>query len=217
MGEILQVLIGKAKVEGEEELRKIVVALNGLAGLAVIEQNNQEAISLYKEALALARENFDDFRVDPLLNLHINHNLAELLRASSEDLQECPLKEQTSEVHGARKRKETSPADSGLCGIKRKKICENSRSSLMTDNPETSKEDKNINTQVCGSEEMDVENDSGCHTSSVCLADGCLKNTCNSIREKYLSVFTSKLLIAQKDFSASFTEVVFLLLYFSCT
>ncbi|EEC82693.1 hypothetical protein OsI_27351 [Oryza sativa Indica Group] len=184
MGEILQVLIGKAKVEGEEELRKIVVALNGLAGLAVIEQNNQEAISLYKEALALARENFDDFRVDPLLNLHINHNLAELLRASSEDLQECPLKEQTSEVHGARKRKETSPADS-----------------------ETSKEDKNINTQVCGSEEMDVENDSGCHTSSVCLADGCLKNTCNSIREKYLSVFTSKLLIAQKDFSASFTEV----------
>ncbi|EEE67827.1 hypothetical protein OsJ_25598 [Oryza sativa Japonica Group] len=184
MGEILQVLIGKAKVEGEEELRKIVVALNGLAGLAVIEQNNQEAISLYKEALALACENFDDFRVDPLLNLHINHNLAELLRASSEYLQECPLKEQTSEVHGARKRKETSPADS-----------------------ETSKEDKNINTQVCGSEEMDVENDSGCHTSSVCLADGCLKNTCNSIREKYLSVFTSKLLIAQKDFSASFTEV----------
>ncbi|XP_015695228.2 E3 ubiquitin-protein ligase SHPRH [Oryza brachyantha] len=207
MGEILQVLIGKAKVEGEEELRKIVVALNGLAGLAVIEQKNQEAISLYKEALALACENFDDFRVDPLLNLHINHNLAELLRDSSEYLQECPLKEQTFEAHGGRKRKETSPVDSDMCGIKRTKMCENSRSSLMTDSPETSKEDENIDAQVCKNREMDVENDSGCHSSSVCLADSCLKKTCNSIREKYLSVFTSKLLIAQKDFSASFTEV----------
>ncbi|KAG8079306.1 hypothetical protein GUJ93_ZPchr0007g5579 [Zizania palustris] len=209
MGEILQVLIGKAKVEGEEELRKIIVALNGLAGIAVIEQKNQEAISLYKEALTLARENFDDFRVDPLLTLHINHNLAELLRASSEYLQECPLKlkEQTSEVHGRRKRKETSPADSELCGIRRNKICGNNRSSLITGNPETTEEDKNIITQVCASVEVDVDNDAGCHSLSECLTDGCLRKTCNAIREKYLSVFTSKLLIAQKDFRASFTEV----------
>uniref|UniRef100_A0A0D9X2Z0 RING-type domain-containing protein n=1 Tax=Leersia perrieri TaxID=77586 RepID=A0A0D9X2Z0_9ORYZ len=206
MGEILQVLIGKAKIEGEEELRKTVVALNGLAGLAVIEHKNQEAISLYKEVLALTRENFDDFRVDPLLNLHINHNLAELLRASSDYLQECQLKEQTFEVHGGRKRKETSPVDSDLCGIKRNKICENSRSSLNADNPETSEDDKNINTQVCTCGEIDSDN-AGCQSSSVCLADGCLRKTCNSIREKYLLVFTSKLLTAQEDFSTSFTEV----------
>ncbi|KAF8656558.1 hypothetical protein HU200_060619 [Digitaria exilis] len=109
MDEILQVLIAKAKIEGEEELRKIVFALNGLAGLAAIEQRNQKAISLYKEALALAHENIDDFRVDPLLNLHINYNLAELLRSSSSRsryLQECPLKKQASEVDLSRKRKE---------------------------------------------------------------------------------------------------------------
>ncbi|KAM3372012.1 hypothetical protein ACQJBY_019085 [Aegilops geniculata] len=205
MDEILQVLIGKAKVEGEEELRKVVVSLNGLAGIAIIEQKNQEAISLYKEALDLARQNFDDFRVDPLLNLHINHNLAELLRTSSEYLHECK-KIQPPVVYYRRKRKETSHADSDLRGVKRNKISENAGSVLAAGSPETS-EYKNVVGQASISVELDAENRTGCHLSSECFADGCLRKKCNTLKEKYLSVFTTKLLIAQKDFSASFEEV----------
>lgn len=203
----MQVLIGKAKIEGEEELRKIVVALNGLAGLAVIEQRNQEAISLYKEALALAHENIDDFRVDPLLNLHINYNLAELLKISSEYLQECPLKKPPSEVAISRKRKETSAVGTNVLCVKRNKICKNSISSLTANGLETSEEDENTIGQACTTEDEDVENVAGCHSSSECFADDCLRKTCNAITEKYLSVFTSKLAVAQQDFNASFTEV----------
>ncbi|WVZ67083.1 hypothetical protein U9M48_016220 [Paspalum notatum var. saurae] len=208
MDEILQVLIGKAKIEGEEELRKIVVALNGLAGLAVIEQRNQEAISLYKEALALAQENADDFRVDPLLNLHINYNLAELLRVSSEYLQECPLKEQASEVDINRKRKENNTVETDPRSIKRNKICENSILTLTTNGLETSEEDEKVTGQACTTGEVDAENFPGCHSSSECFADDCLRKTCNAITEKYLSVFTSRLVVAQKDFNASFAEVL---------
>nr|TKW36527.1 hypothetical protein SEVIR_2G446300v2 [Setaria viridis] len=208
MDEILQVLIGKAKIEGEEELRKIVVALNGLAGLAAIEQRNQEAISFYKEALALAHENIDDFRIDPLLNLHINYNLAELLRTSSEYLQECPLKKQASEVDNSRKRKKNNTVETDLHSTKRSKICENSVSSLTANGLETSEEDENFIGQACTTGEMDTENFAGGHSSLKCFADECLRKTCNAITEKYLSVFTSRLIVVQKDFNASFTEVV---------
>jgi E3 ubiquitin-protein ligase SHPRH len=160
---------------------------------------------LYKEALDFARQNIDDFRVDPLLNLHINHNLAELLRTSSEYLQECPLKTQTSVLCYKRKRKETSPVDSDLCGIKRSKISGNSGSDLAADG--TTPEDINIIGQASTCVELEAENDAGWHSSSECFADSCLRKTCNTLKEKYLSVFTTKLLIAQKDFSAAMEEV----------
>ncbi|KAF5771200.1 putative DNA helicase chromatin regulator PHD family [Helianthus annuus] len=84
MEEILMVLVGKTKVEGEEALRKLVVALNGLAGIAIIKQDFPQAISLYKEALELAEEHSEDFRVDPLLNIHIHYNLSEILPLTSD-------------------------------------------------------------------------------------------------------------------------------------
>ncbi|KAL6657357.1 hypothetical protein ACP70R_005137 [Stipagrostis hirtigluma subsp. patula] len=207
MDEILQVLIGKTRVEGEEELRKIIVALNGLAGIAVIEQRNEEAISFYKEALAFAREHIDDFRVDPLLNLHINYNLAELLRTSSEYLQECPLRKHPSEADNRQKRKEISTAESDIRSIKRNKICESGVSSLTANGLETS-EETDVISEACTAGAVDADNFSGCHSSSECFADGCLRKTCNSITEKYLSSFTSRLVVAQKDFNASFTEVL---------
>ncbi|KAK3126035.1 hypothetical protein QOZ80_7BG0613020 [Eleusine coracana subsp. coracana] len=208
MDEILQVLIGKAKNEGEEELRKIVVALNGLAGIAVIEERNQEAISLYKEALALAHENIDDFRVDPLLNLHINYNLAELLTTSSEYRQECPLKDQPHDHDSKRKRKDYSSADPDLCSVKRNKVCKDDSSSLTANVLETSEKDENVIRQTCTNGEVDAETVAGCHSSFQCFSDSCLRKTCNAIREKYLSVFTARLTVAQKDFSAASTEVL---------
>jgi E3 ubiquitin-protein ligase SHPRH len=77
---------------------------------------------------------------------------------------------------------------------------------LAADGAETS-EDINIIGHASTSVELDAENNAGCHSSSECFADCCLRKTCNTLKEKYLSVFTTKLLIAQKDFSASMEEV----------
>lgn len=79
----MQVLVGKAKTEGEEALRLLIVALNGLAGIAAIEQDFVRAVSLYKEALSFADQHAEDFRLDPLLDLHIHYNLAELVPLSA--------------------------------------------------------------------------------------------------------------------------------------
>ncbi|CAE6041811.1 unnamed protein product [Arabidopsis arenosa] len=79
MEEILMVLVKKTQKEGEEALRVLIVALNGIAAIAMLKQEFSEAVSLYKEALSITEEHAEDFRLDPLLNIHILHNLAEIL------------------------------------------------------------------------------------------------------------------------------------------
>nr|VDD15822.1 unnamed protein product [Brassica oleracea] len=81
MEEILMVgvLVKKTQSEGEEALRVLIVALNGIAAISMLKQEFSEAVSLYKEALNITEENAEDFRLDPLLNIHILHNLAEIL------------------------------------------------------------------------------------------------------------------------------------------
>ncbi|KAH9620305.1 hypothetical protein KSS87_014794 [Heliosperma pusillum] len=86
MEEVLSVLISKTKLEGEEALRKVVSSLNGLAGIAILRGEATNAASLYKEGLALAEEHSEDFRLDPLLNIHIHHNLADILKSASNSL-----------------------------------------------------------------------------------------------------------------------------------
>ncbi|XP_072974603.1 uncharacterized protein [Typha angustifolia] len=213
MGEILEVLIGKAKIEGEEELRKIVVALNGLAGIAVIDQDNKLAISLYKEALVLADENSDDFRLDPLLNLHLNHNLAELLRTSSEYLPLCPLMEaHCFEDAETRKRKATSAGKFDYYYVKRRKTNKESKSVSTTENNslKNCRNVENVTTQIRtngDSGKKQVETGSQCQASARCYSDGCLRKTCEKIKQKYLSMFNSKLSLAQQDFQTILMQV----------
>lgn len=80
MQEVLEVLIEKAKTEGEDAQRNLLGALNGMAALAILEEDIPIAIATYREALSLADENAEDFRVDPLQKLHVLHNLCEALR-----------------------------------------------------------------------------------------------------------------------------------------
>ncbi|KAL0896617.1 hypothetical protein Bca101_080578 [Brassica carinata] len=79
MEEILMVLVKKTQSEGEEALRVLIVALNGIAAISILKQEFSEAVSFYKEALNITEEQAKDFRLDPLLNIHILHNLAEIL------------------------------------------------------------------------------------------------------------------------------------------
>ncbi|CAN0923759.1 E3 ubiquitin-protein ligase SHPRH [Linum grandiflorum] len=146
MEEILQVLVSKTKIEGEEALRKLVVALNALAGIAIIKHNFGDAVTLYREALALAEEHSEDFRLDPLLNIHLHHNLYEVL------LKEPGCSSETCS-HG-------DHTD----------ILEPSKNSLNSDKS--------------------------------------LRVACESLKQKYLSVFSSKLYVTQQDFKKSYMQVV---------
>jgi E3 ubiquitin-protein ligase SHPRH len=200
----MQVLIGKAKIEGEEELRKVVVALNGLAGIAIIEDDKTLAISLYKEALCLADEHHGNFGVDPLLNLHINHNLAELLRNSPEYLPKCPVieKQNCDEDAISRKRKDTNGGKFDQQNVKRRKKKENKTNNIGIEENGTSEEANNDDggAKCLGS---DVKG----HSPIECYSDECMKRTCKMIIEKHLSTFGAKLSSTQIEFRASLEQV----------
>ncbi|XP_074286458.1 uncharacterized protein LOC141611745 [Silene latifolia] len=128
MEEVLSVLISKTKLEGEEALRKVVSSLNGLAGIAILRGEPTNAASLYKEGLALAEEHSEDFRLDPLLNIHIHHNLAEILKSASNSLSmKSLLKGQLSGIFEHTLFQMTDTSESGALmknELKEQKVCD---------------------------------------------------------------------------------------------
>lgn len=198
MEEILMVLIGKTKIEGEEALRRIVVALNGLAGIAIIENNFCQAVSLYKEAVALVEEHSEDFRLDPLLNIHIYHNLDEILPLVTNyaDGQQFPgsCEKKPSKIHGIEE------CDQHV--MKRQKVS-------GEDNLDFTIEAGNRTDCTSSISENGLNGDRGCdnepHVSSI--SEGSLRSKCENIKLKYLSVFSSKLSIAQQEFRKSYMQV----------
>ncbi|CAH9090614.1 unnamed protein product [Cuscuta epithymum] len=161
MEEILSVLVSKTKVEGEEELRKLVVSLNGLAGIAIIEKDIPQAISLYKEALAVTEDHSEDFHLDPLLNIHINHNLAEVLPQIADEFM-------TEGVE------------------------DHFRNSLQSETKK--REVSNLTIKDSSNSYIETERQH-------------LKASCEIYKQKYLSVFSSKLCIAQQEFRKSYEQV----------
>ncbi|KAK6932900.1 SNF2, N-terminal [Dillenia turbinata] len=120
MEEILKVLVGKTKIEGEEALRRLIVALNALAGIAIIEQDVSRAASLYKDALSFAELHSGDFRLDPLLSLHIHCNLADILSDSLDSLH--PLSSRGSPRSSLEEGSKTQGVECNPFGTKGSKI-----------------------------------------------------------------------------------------------
>ncbi|KAJ4978047.1 hypothetical protein NE237_008827 [Protea cynaroides] len=216
MEEILVVLMGKTKTEGEEVLRRLVVALNGLAGIAIIEQDLARAVSLYKEALALAEEHSEDFRLDLLLNLHIHHNLAEILPVISDYTQKCPpIGEQ---LPGNPKAKASHVYETGefeQYPVKRQKLSNDSDMDIVTDVTHQEHQEKlpdfTSNLSESGVEgtkgTVQMEHDARSHISSGSSSVSCLRTTCENIKQKFLSAFISKLSLAQQEFKNSYLQV----------
>ncbi|KAL8247869.1 hypothetical protein R6Q59_009085 [Mikania micrantha] len=175
MDEILMVLVGKTKVEGEEALRKLVVALNGLAGIAIIKQDFSQAISLYTEALEFAEEHSEDFRVDPLLNIHINYNLSEILPLTSEGLQHTICSGPES-------------CKGNMC-----KTCDGKTY------------DQNDILDGFDDGKNKVHRQHSMFSKSLNFQS--LQMTCNNLKQKFLSVFYSRLYVAQQDFRKSYELV----------
>lgn len=182
MQEILLALVGKTKIEGEEALRKLVSAINGLAGVAILKDDYLQAISLYKEALSLAEENSEDFRLDPLLNIHIHHNLAEVLLASDSTRVFTNSTEEVSANHE-------------IEGENQRLV---KRARLATNDPSLMIESENLSEEARKSEP-----DSSCQISDAQH----YSEACERIRQRFLSVFYSKLSVAQQEFRKSYEQV----------
>lgn len=81
MDEVHGKLIERAKIEAEEAQRKLCLCLNGLGGLALIEDDVPTAIAHYREVLQQEEENSTELglRLDPLQKLHACKNLQPLV------------------------------------------------------------------------------------------------------------------------------------------
>ncbi|OWM87325.1 hypothetical protein CDL15_Pgr022436 [Punica granatum] len=202
MDEVLLVLVGKTKIEGEEALRKIVVALNGLAALAMIEDKPAEAIKIYKESLELADEHAEDFKLDPLLNIHIHHNLAEILSLASCDKQE--LEGQSSGNFETKVSLKCYSEESETHNsVKRQKLNEqDNRSSSNAIKLPTTSCGKCIDPLVRKKEDLPKPK-----LGSKFLDCDSLKASCASFKLKFLAIFSLKLTVARHDFQKSYEQV----------
>ncbi|GKU91240.1 hypothetical protein SLEP1_g5140 [Rubroshorea leprosula] len=198
MDEILKVLISKTKVEGEEALRKLVSSLNGLAGIALIQKDLPQAVSLYNEALDITQENSEDFRLDPLLNIHIHHNLAEILQeiANSTKPPHSGIQQFSGSIHINEQCNQNT--------AKRKKLC-------GEQNLDSLDETENQPAHVFDVSENGLNGVQDCndqfHMSPKPFNAVSLKITCENLKQKYLSTFTAKLSAAQQEFSKSCMQV----------
>lgn len=260
----MQVLVAKAKTEGEEALRMLVVALNGLAGIAAIEQDFVRAVSLYKEALSFADQHAEDFRLDPLLDLHIRYNLAELVplsacehAAHSGPVSNDPTGSDQFPVDGPKLDfwdpkldSDEHGADNGLVSSVSGRIPEGRKKSDSLD----PKLEHDEHTAPCGlvsndpggsdqfsmdCQQLDsydlklghdekspriipdsiisnLDADNGTmhavqsKESFRSFDDNCLRKACENIKQKYISVFISKLSANQQEFRSLHTQVLLL-------
>ncbi|KAJ6855240.1 E3 ubiquitin-protein ligase SHPRH [Populus alba x Populus x berolinensis] len=199
MEEILMVLVGKMKIEGEEALRKLVVALNALAGIAILEQNFPQAVSLYKEALALSQEHREDFRLDPLLNIHIHHNLADILALVMDHSTEVPSNGQQLHGNSEKASKINKSETCDLNDAKKQKVSgEDSDFTIDAGNSLELSENCSVGNKK-GNNNHDM--------SSTSFSTQYLRTACENFKQKYLSVFSSKISAAQLDFNKSYTQV----------
>ncbi|CAN6467632.1 unnamed protein product [Victoria cruziana] len=211
MEDILGVLIGKTKTEGEEALRRLVVALNGLAGIAVLEKDYPRGILLYNEALVLAEESSDEFRLDPLLYLHILHNLGEIMQIAQQCLHNCL-------ASGGRSSKIFKPA-AQLSGVSE---CEphSAKRQKMSDNCSNGLNHNELKSSCCEGQtsqsyslttvsecEESAGHQSGCGFLPRHVIINNLHMECEHIKSKYLAVFVSKLSVTQQEFKNSYEQV----------
>ncbi|KAF2879520.1 hypothetical protein ILUMI_26652 [Ignelater luminosus] len=101
MKHLLDVLIEKNVNDSEENLRIVVSALNGLAGIYLLLYNPVQAVEKYRKVLQLTSRFNSEYsknklRVDKLQTIHTLHNLAAVLETSrlvQPTLLECTLRE----------------------------------------------------------------------------------------------------------------------------
>ncbi|XP_024639582.1 E3 ubiquitin-protein ligase SHPRH isoform X3 [Medicago truncatula] len=200
MEEVLTVLISKTKIEGEEALRRLVIALNALAAIVTIQNDFSQAASLYNESLTLVEEHSEDFRLDPLLNIHIHHNLAEIFPLAENFALNLPSKgKQFSGTSAVNTTKKHYIVKVDNDQVKRHKISNCGDTSLTG----AASDPSNVASSSSSENGLNDRESDDLSASSVKY----LKAQCEDSKHKYLSVFSSKLVAAQQEFQSSYMQV----------
>ena len=79
MIQVLQVMVGKSKIDAEDAQRLLLSTINGLAGLKILQENYAEGASEYRKALKIYKTNDRMIKVDKLQILHTVFNLKNIL------------------------------------------------------------------------------------------------------------------------------------------
>lgn len=158
----------------------------------MINQDFPQAVTLYKEALDLVKEHSDDFRLDPLLNIHIYHNLAEALLI-------------TDNIS-------TEESASENCEEKDNHVIEKAEN----DNLKEEMRRCNSSSRVTSDDLLNVplsllkngdRNSAAQPQISIYIQQ--LTIACEDLKQKFLSLFSSKLSLAQQEFRRSYEQVCF--------
>lgn len=83
---LLENLVKKTKLEAEEAHRLVIASMNGLAGVHIIKEEWPEAVEMYRDVLRSIQEHAG-IKTDSLQQLHVLHNLAEILEAGHQNIQ----------------------------------------------------------------------------------------------------------------------------------
>lgn len=178
--------------------------MNGLAAIAIIQKSPSEAVCLYGESLHLASEHSEDFDLDPLLNIHIRHNLAEILMTISNE--EGALSPNEALHSGNSEAKLSNKHSLEECNmqyaIKRQRLCEDESSSTVdsTGSPISCSRKNNLVYK-----RRKQEDERQMHSKSFDYDS--LMEACGNFKEKYLSAFKSRLIMARQDFQKSYEQV----------
>lgn len=180
----------------------LVSALNGLAGIAIIEEKLSQAVSLYKEALDITKEHSEDFRLDPLLSIHIHHNLAQILPVVTTFPVQLPVERHQFSGNSVKASHVCNIEISDQSSVKRLKLEDLDNSKINAGNVQDIafelSEISTNNDQDCNGQ---------CHMSSGALNEQSLRIECQNLKQKYLSAFTTKLSAAQQEFRKSYMQV----------
>jgi len=79
MIQVLQVMVGKSKVDAEDAQRLLLSTYNGLAGLKILQGNYADAASDYRKVLQISKSNDSLIKADKLQILHTVFNLKQIL------------------------------------------------------------------------------------------------------------------------------------------
>lgn len=154
---------------------------------------------LYNEALTLAEDHSEDFRVDPLLNIHIHHNLAEILLLAENFSLSLPSQGmQLSGTFVAKTSKKHFIVKDDHGHVKRHKISDRDDMNSTL----TSAEPSNVASILSENDLNDREFDNLSASSFKYLIA-----KCEDSKQKYLSVFSSKLFASQQEFQNSYKQV----------
>lgn len=144
--------------------------------------------------MELVEEHSDDFRLDPLLNIHIHHNLAEALLLTENSGQKRSISGNSEDL-----------LPGAACDVDENNNHAIEREEMIRCNPSL----KVISDDSLSVPSILLRKDETSSDFQPCISPYVqrLRIACEDHKQKFLSIFTSKLSLAQQEFRRSHEQV----------